>query len=89
LINTQNKDGGFSMYGNEKSDPLSTSFSILGLKLFFDKNSDVIDKAMKYLDGKQNVNGSWLAVDFIKPKVSEPYKSETLTTAYVLKAICS
>ena len=89
LINTQNKDGGFSIAANVLSDPLSTSFSILGLKLFFDKNSKVINKAVKYLNDVQNVNGSWAAVNFIKPKVCEPYKSETLTTAYVLKAICS
>jgi prenyltransferase beta subunit len=89
LINTQNKDGGFSINENGISDPLSTSFSILGLKLFLDENSKVIDKAVEYLNGVQNVNGSWSAVDFIKPKVYEPYKSETLTTAYVLKAICS
>lgn len=89
LINTQNKDGGFSIEVNEISDPLSTSFSTLSLKLFLDKNSKVINKSVKYLNDVQNVNGSWSAVNFIKPKVYEPYKSETLTTAYVLKAICS
>ena len=89
LINSQNNDGGFSIEENGTSDPLSTSFSILGLKLFLDKDSEIIDKAVEYLGGIQNVNGFWSAVDFIKPKVHEPYKSKTLTTAYVLKAICS
>lgn len=89
LINGQNNDGGFSIEENLASDALSTSFSIIGLKLFLDKDNEIINKALKYLRKTQNKDGSWKAVDFIKPKLHEPYKSRTLTTAYVLKALCS
>lgn len=88
LTNSQNNDGGFSIEQNKVSDPLSTSLAILGLKVFFDKDCEVIQKAVTYLTSLQNGDGSWKAVDFIKPKVHEPYKSKTLTTAYVLKALC-
>jgi len=89
ITETQNNDGGFSIDENKASDPLSTALAILALKLFFDKDCEVIEKAVKYLTGSQNEDGSWKAVDFIKPKVHESYKSKTLTTAYVLKALCS
>jgi hypothetical protein len=84
----QNNDGGFSIEQNKASDPLSTALAILGLKVFYDKNCEVIEKAVTYLTSSQSGDGSWKAVDFIKPKIHEPYKSKTLTTAYVLKALC-
>ncbi|MCM2301322.1 MAG: prenyltransferase [Flavobacteriaceae bacterium] len=87
LTSSQNEDGGFSIDKNKASDPLSTALATLGLKLFFDKNYEAIKKAVIYLKNLQNEDGSWMAVDFIKPKVHEPYKSKTLTTAYVLKAL--
>lgn len=89
ITSSQNRDGGFSIDQNKPSDPLSTSLAILGVKLFYDKNHEMIEKAVLYLTSNQNGDGSWRAVDFIKPKVHEPYKSKTLTTAYVLKALCS
>ena len=88
ITDNQNDDGGFSIDQNEPSDPLSTALALLGLKLFFDKDCKVIEKAVSYLINSQNEDGSWKAVDFIKPKVHEPYKSKTLTTAYVLKSFC-
>ncbi len=88
MTNNQNNDGGFSIEQNKPSDPLSTSLAILGFKLFFDNDFELIEKAVKYLTSSQSEDGSWKAVDFIKPKVHEPYKSKTLTTAYVLKALC-
>ena len=87
LTNNQNNDGGFSLDQNKPSDPLSTALAILGIKLFFDKNHEIIQKALTYLKKCQSEDGSWKAVDFIKPKVHEPYRSKTLTTAYVLKAL--
>jgi len=89
ITESQNNDGGFSIEQNKVSDPLSTALAILGLKVFFDKDCEVIEKAVGYLTSSQSDDGSWKAVDFIKPKVHEPYKSKTLTTAYVLKALCS
>lgn len=88
LVESQNNDGGFSIEQNKASDPLSTALAILVLKLFCDKNHQIIEKAVIYLTSLQNGDGSWKAVDFIKPKVHEPYKSKTLTTAYVLKSLC-
>jgi len=87
LADNQNIDGGFSLDQSKSSDPLSTALAILGMKLFFDKNHEIIQKAITYLKKCQSEDGSWKAVDFIKPKVHEPYKSKTLTTAYVLKAL--
>lgn len=89
IAESQNNDGGFSIEQNKVSDPLSTALAILGLKLFFDKDCEVIEIAVRYLTSSQSEDGSWKAVNFIKPKVHEPYKSKTLTTAYVLKALCS
>ena len=89
LIHSQNKDGGFSINEGDISDPLSTAFAILGLKLCDIKNKNIVDMGIKYMRNKQNNDGSWKAVDFIRPKVHEPYKSNTLTTAYVLKALCA
>lgn len=88
ITDSQNNDGGFSFDQNKTSDPLSTALAILGLKLFYDKDCEVIKKAVIYLTSSQNGDGSWKAVDFIKPKIHEPYKSKSLTTSYVLKSLC-
>lgn len=87
LICTQNEDGGYSMNESEKSDVLSTALATLSLKLFYDKKNPNIQKAEKYLIDNQQKGGSWEMVDFIKPKVNEPYKSQVLTTAFVLRAL--
>ena len=60
------------------------------LSLSYYKNDNVIiEEAVTYLKNVQLEDGSWRAVDFIKPKTNEPYKSITITTAYVLKALIS
>ncbi len=87
MINNQNADGGFSLKIKQDSDPLSTSLALLCLKLYYDNKHSAIKKTINYLYTTQNQDGSWLEVDFIKPKVHEPYKSKTLTTAFVLKAL--
>ena len=55
------------------------------------KHLDFEEKALKsaeqFLIKKQNKDGSWKAENFIKPKANEPYKSKTLTTAFVLKSL--
>jgi hypothetical protein len=84
----QNDDGGYGLYKDQPSDPLSTALAILTLKLFSDKADIGIRKAELFLKNTQQEEGCWEATDFIKPKVNEPYKSRTLTTAYVLQSLC-
>jgi hypothetical protein len=86
ITENQNKDGGFG-WQPDISDALSTSFALLSLKLLGDTADDSVKKAEQYLTGSQQNDGSWIGVDFIKPKVSEPYKSKVLTTAFALKAL--
>lgn len=83
----QNEDGGFGLYKDAPSDPLSTALAVLTLKLFKDKPEPDIKRAETFLLENQHEDGSWKAIEFIKPKVNEPYKSRTLTTAYVLQAL--
>jgi hypothetical protein len=84
----QNGDSGYGLYKDQPSDPLSTALAILTLKLFPDKTDIGIQKAASFLKNTQHEKGCWEAVDFIKPKVNEPYKSSVLTTAYVLQSLC-
>ena len=86
IADTQNKDGGYSIDKQSESDPISTSFAVLALKLFNTKEN-TIKKAETFLSDTQNNDGSWDATDFIKPKGPDPYKSSTLSTAFVLKAL--
>lgn len=86
----QNLDGGFSLDENDNiSDPLSSALALLSLKLFYKNTDPFIQKTISYLRNSQDINGHWKANNFIKPKAYEPYKSNTLTTAYVLKSLCS
>ncbi len=87
IKNNQSFDGGFSLNNREPSDPLSTSLALLSLSFFEKKDSLSVKRAKKYLISSQNDGGFWSEVDFIMPKVHEPYKSKTLTTAFVLKAL--
>jgi len=89
ITKKQNIDFGYSVSKKDESDPLSTAFVVLSLKLYAENNMLMIDNAIMYLISNQNQDGSWRAVDFIRPKASDPYRSKTLTTGYVLKAICS
>jgi len=89
ILDEQNDDGGFSMTNTTESDALSTSFAILSLKLFFNRDHQSIQRAIDYLKMNQHPSGCWNASDFIKPKAQEPYKSKTITTAFVLKALCN
>jgi hypothetical protein len=88
ILEQQSVDGGFALLNNKKSDPLSTAYAILSLRIFFDQNHNSVKKAVDYLRINQNKNGYWEATDFIKPKAQEPYGSRTITTAIVLKALC-
>ena len=85
LLDSQNEDGSFDV---EQYKNLSTSFAIFCINLLDSPElGKMKKKAQDYLIKNQLENGSWVAENFIKPKVHEPYKSKTLTTAYVLKAL--
>lgn len=89
LIHYQRKNGGWGISNQQESDPLSTAYSLLTLKLV--GGSDLkpyIKKAEKYLLDSQSIqSGNWQAVEFILPRLNNPYKSKTLTTAIVLKSL--
>jgi hypothetical protein len=60
----------------------------LTLKIIDDKKfKTTINKAKKFLNNIRKENNSWEAVNFIKPPINDAYRSSTLTTAYVLKAL--
>lgn len=85
FINFQNKDGSF---GTEGFTILSTAFARLSLNYFEGKKYiSISEKSEKFLLENQQKDGSWKAENFIKPKTNEPYKSTTLTTAFVLKSL--
>lgn len=87
IIETQNKDGGWGLYNNT-SDPLNTAFCILTLKIIDEKKfKTTINKAKKFLNNTKKENNSWEAVNFIKPRINDAYRSSTITTAYVLRAL--
>lgn len=87
LKTNQNKDGGFG--GNCISDPLSSSFALKSLKIVDERKEHDISRTVSYLIKTQLDDGSWSTVNFIKPKVLEPYKSKVLTTGLVLNALIS
>lgn len=85
LIDSQNEDGSFD---EEQYKNLSTSFAIFCMNLLgFPELEKMKHKAQHYLIENQLSDGSWNAENFIKPKAHEPYKSKTLTTVFVLKAL--
>lgn len=82
---SQNEDGSF---GLEEYQILSTSFARLSLNYFSNKNLNFYFlNSEKFLLKNQLKDGSWNAENFIKPKTNEPYKSKTLTTAFVIKSL--
>ena len=70
------------------TEPLSIALALLTLKTVGLNTDETAIILRKQLLATQNTSGGWEAMNFIKPKAYEPYKSETLTTAYALKALC-
>ncbi len=87
ISKNQNEDGGFGLSNQHESDPLSTSLAVLAYSSYSRKKDSIISSAIDYLLSCQLHDGSWPAIDFIKPKLLEPYGSKTLTTGFVLKAM--
>lgn len=90
LRETQNMDGG---WGYKKSDQLNTSLALLGLAACAGEQSATIFEqttpAVNFLKNSIAETDGWNAIDFIKPRIGEPYKSRTITAMYVLKAIAT
>ena len=70
------------------TEPLSMALALLTLKTMGLNTDETAIILQEQLLATQNTSGGWEAMNFIKPKAYEPYKSETLTTAYALKALC-
>ena len=84
ILETQKADGGWGAFG--KSDQLTTALAILGLSCLSSKDTkDVAQAGFQYIKNSLKED-SWHKPDFIKPRVAEPYSSETLTAMYVCKA---
>lgn len=81
LINSQNENGG---WGTNQSDQLSTAFALLSLSDCPNVDQSNIEAGIDFL--VNSLSHNWELVEFIKPKLSEPYKSQTITAAYVCKA---
>jgi squalene-hopene/tetraprenyl-beta-curcumene cyclase len=89
IIKTQQDDGGWAVSSTAKSDPLNTSLALSTLMLFSEtnKNIEALKRGIHFLENSQNLEGSWDAISFIKPKLNEPYKSKVITTSYALHAL--
>lgn len=88
LSRIQRPDGSWANHKGESS-PLSTALALSCFALYEQATySQCIDNARKYLihEGLDH-NGRYPAEPFIIPKGGQPYKSKTITTAYVLKAL--
>ncbi|MTI86864.1 MAG: hypothetical protein FH748_02725 [Balneolaceae bacterium] len=87
IMNSQNQDGGWGLEYSV-SDALNTSLALLTLRVIDpEKAKKAIARGERFLLSCQSANYSWPGVRFIRPRINEPYKSRTLTTAYVLKAL--
>jgi len=91
ILVSQNDDGGWSN-DSEESNMMGTCFALLSLSLY--STSETVKNAI--LLGHQYMMKSLReqkyfcsAEAFIIPKVGEPYKSKTMTTAYAVKALIS
>jgi len=83
----QNADGGFGLSNQHESDSLSTALAVLAYSSYIPKKDSIMSRAIDYLLTCQLQDGSWSAINFIKPKLLAPYSSKTLTTGFVLKAL--
>jgi squalene-hopene/tetraprenyl-beta-curcumene cyclase len=87
LESNQNIDGGFGLSPKHSSDPLSTSFALMAYSQISPVKNLVMKKAIEFISSCQQNDGGWQEVDFIKPKLLSPFKSRSLTTGFVLKAL--
>lgn len=89
LRQSQGSDGGWGL--EDTGDPLSTSLALLGLASVQEHDNDTgdldrVEQALVYLQHGQESDKSWPSVQFIRPRMNEPYSSRTITNVYILKA---
>lgn len=85
LQKSQNPNGS---YGKDGEYILSTVFAIFCMNIIDCPDIKYLkQEAKEFLLTNQMEDGGWVAENFIRPKLQEPYSSRTLTTAYVLKAL--
>ncbi|WP_375510714.1 prenyltransferase/squalene oxidase repeat-containing protein [uncultured Nostoc sp.] len=89
LRSHQRDDGGWGL--KDESDPLSTALALLGLAIAQECNGDTgdlnrVERALVYLQHSQGDDNSWPSIQFIRPRMNEPYGSRTITSTYVVKA---
>lgn len=91
LITNQLPNGA---WGVGDGDPLNSAFGIMSLCLLnrseLETSSSVFERAVSYLHGQQKNEGSWRQVPFISMFIGGKniiYRSKTVTTAYVVKAL--
>lgn len=82
--------GGWGLQ-QDSSDPLSTALALLGLAVVQENNNapsdfDRAERALVYLQQSQAADRGWSSIQFIRPRMNEPYSSRTITSLYVLKA---
>jgi hypothetical protein len=89
ILSSQSADGSWSS-SDKDGDPLATALALMSLCLLDAEPYQVnIQKGVTYLQTHQLEDGSWRSVNFIRPRINDPYRSKTITTSFVLKAICS
>jgi len=96
LAARQNADGGWGE--TDVSDPLSTSFALLGLAIHKNGSTPAAEKisaALQWLRQTQEDDGGWKAIPFIKMELGRPtgspwqtltYQSRTVSTLVAVKA---
>jgi squalene-hopene/tetraprenyl-beta-curcumene cyclase len=98
LRSRQRTDGGWGI--DDRSDPLSTALSLLGLAIGQKCNHDPRDpdraaRALAYIQHSQEPDEAWPSCQFIRMEVGRAtgrvqyvlsYGSRTVTTAFVMKA---
>jgi len=88
LVEDQRHDGG---WGEGEAAPLSSALAVLALKAAGAGGEDTaIERGIRYLTGTQRADGSWPAHSWIRFKTldgDETHGSQTITTAYALKAL--
>ncbi|CAM2064767.1 SQHop-cyclase-C domain-containing protein [Sulfidibacter corallicola] len=89
LLARQQEDGSWGQGG--KNDPLATAHALLALRELEDDVAPEllhtrVRNGLRALSRTRRSQSGWPAVHFIKSRFQHPYSSQTVTTAFALKA---